>query len=60
VKNYWKFAITAVGTVLVVINTVTPLFTGFGVSPQLITVVVSVVTAASVFLKSNEAWVESL
>jgi hypothetical protein len=60
VKNYWKFAITAVGTLLVVLNELTPMFTVFGLSQHTVTVVISVVTMLSVFLKSNETWVEDL
>lgn len=61
VKGYYKSAIAALGTLLILLNTLTPTFAFLGGDFQhWFTIAVALVTTVSVFLKSNEHWVDQL
>lgn len=55
-KGYYKEAIAVVGTLVVLLNQLTPLFGG----NRYFTAAAVVVTAVGVLLKNNEQWVDSL
>lgn len=58
-KKYWHLAITVVGLALMMVNEFSPIVTD-ATMKQYVTVVIAVLTAAGVFLKSNENWVDSV
>jgi hypothetical protein len=58
-KSYYQVAITVVGTLLVALNQLTPVFAFFPASKGVITIAIAVLTALATLLKSNEQWVVS-
>lgn len=60
-KGYYKGIIAALGSLVIIINEVTPLFNFLpGQDKHYVTVAVAVVTGVLTFLKSNEHWVDDL
>lgn len=60
-KAYYKAVITIIGSLLVLINEATPLLNALPDNgKQYVTVGVVFMTSLSVFLKSNEHWVDGL
>jgi low affinity Fe/Cu permease len=59
-KSYYVQAITVVGSVLVLVNTLTPVLDFVPAAKSTVTAVVAVLTAVSVFLTQNRQWVENL
>ena len=57
-KKYWHLAIVIIGMVLLAISEFSPLITD-PTMKSYVAVVISVLTAAGVFLKNNEHWVDS-
>ena len=58
-KGYYKALITVVGAVLLALNELTPLFDFLPTTAHhWLSVVISVLTAISTFLKANEHWVD--
>lgn len=61
IKGYYKGLIAAVGSILVIINEVTPLLNFLpGQDKQYVNLVIGFITTAAVFLKDNEHWVDAL
>lgn len=56
IKAYYKFILTGIGLILIVLNQATPIFE----HNNTFTYIVGAVTAISVFLKENEHWVDDL
>jgi hypothetical protein len=59
-KQYYVQAITVVGTLLLVLNQVTPLLDFVPASKSYVTIGIAVLTSVSALLKNNETWVEDL
>jgi hypothetical protein len=57
-KNYWKFAITSVGAILMALNELTPVFAMIPASQGTVTIAIAVLTAVLTLLKGNEQWVD--
>lgn len=60
-KGYYKGLIAAVGSILVIVNELTPLLNFLpGQDKQYVTLVIGFLTTVAVFLKDNEHWVDDL
>lgn len=59
-KEYYKSLVALMGTLVIFLNTATPIFKFIPVDQKTLTWIVAAVTAISVFLKRNETWVEEL
>lgn len=60
VKSYYVQAIAIIGTVLVVVNELTPVLDFVPAAKHTVTVAIAVLTALSTLLKQNQQWVETL
>lgn len=58
-KNYWKFAIASLGSFLIALDQLSPVFNAIPVSKPTVTITIAVATAALTLLKGNEQWIES-
>jgi hypothetical protein len=56
-KSYYQVVMTVVGTLLVAVNQLTPVFALIPASKGTVTIVIAVLTALATLLKSNEQWV---
>lgn len=59
-KSYYVQAITLVGSLLVLVNTLTPVLDFVPAAKTTVTAVIAVLTAVSAFLTQNRQWVENL
>jgi hypothetical protein len=58
IRNYWKFAIVSVGSGLIALDQLTPVFNALHVDKSTTTVAISVGTAFLTLLKGNQQWVD--